>query len=138
MQIGGGILLDPTERKTLLVQCAVSGKYDFPKGKAQPGETVRDAAIRSIKCRTGYTVDIIHLDETTPIETRHKSSAATLFYVRNVPIDVKFAPQWEKAVSDAGFFDLNKIKSDGLYGTTGKKVTALVTKHLEDIKTFAM
>lgn len=132
LPVGGGILLDPTYTKILLVKF-VSGKYDIPRGKIDPGESVQDAAVRNIKNRTGYSAT---LDEANPLINQHKEHLVTLYFVPNVPVDFQFSPRYDKVILSAEFFDLDKIRSNRYYGTTGKQVTYIVTRNLDNIKTY--
>ena len=54
----GGILLNQTYDKILLIQGVKSGKWGVPKGSMEHGETVREAAIREVKEETGISIGI--------------------------------------------------------------------------------
>lgn len=62
-QFSAGLVLyrdnkETSEREYLLLHY-VSGHWDFPKGKIEPGETKHQAAIRELAEETGLTAEIL-------------------------------------------------------------------------------
>merc|ERR1712168_1243410 len=136
----GGILLDPTYTKILLVKDSYSGKYNIPKGKVYSGEETFVAAKRQIMENTGYDPED-NIERENPVKIySHGTDLHTLYFVNNVPSDDKtlFKYSRDKEIADIEFLIIDRIKSNGYYGNTRKKVTKTVTKCLGQIKEFCI
>lgn len=136
----GGILVDPTYTKILLVEDSFSGKYNIPKGKVYAGEGTFVAAKRQIIENTGYDPED-NIERENPVEIHsHGTDLHTLYFVNNVPSDDMnlFKYSRDKEIADIEFLEIDRIKSNGYYGNTRKKVTVTVTKCLSQIKEFCI
>uniref|UniRef100_H5SPV6 Bis(5'-nucleosyl)-tetraphosphatase [asymmetrical] n=1 Tax=uncultured Acetothermia bacterium TaxID=236499 RepID=H5SPV6_9BACT len=49
----------PAGREYLLLRSASGGHWGFPKGRVEPGEDEREAALRELREEAGITVDIL-------------------------------------------------------------------------------
>ena len=62
-QFSAGLVLfridEETKARDFLLLHYVSGHWDFPKGKIEPGETKHQAAIRELAEETGLTAEIL-------------------------------------------------------------------------------
>lgn len=62
-QFSAGLVLfrvdEATKEREYLLLHYVSGHWDFPKGKIEPGETKHQAAIRELMEETGLTAEIL-------------------------------------------------------------------------------
>ena len=136
----GGILLDPTYTKILLVKDSYVGKYNIPKGKVYAGEGTFVAAKRQIIENTGYDPEN-NIERENPVEIySHGTDLHTLYFVNKVPSGDKtlFKYSRDKEIADIEFLEIDRIKSNGYYGNTRKKVTVTVTKCLSQIKEFCI
>jgi len=136
----GGILLDPTYTKILLVKDSYVGKYNIPKGKVYAGEGTFVAAKRQIIENTGYDPEN-NIERENPVEIySHGTDLHTLYFVNKVPSgDMNlFKYSRDKEIADIEFLEIDSIRSNGYYGNTRKKVTVTVTKCLSQIKEFCI
>ena len=62
-QFSAGLVLfrvdEKVHQREYLLLHYVSGHWDFPKGKIEPGETKHQAALRELKEETGLTAEIL-------------------------------------------------------------------------------
>lgn len=67
---------DPDGVEVLVVRRPKYGDWSLPKGKLDPGETWRQAAVREVKEETGYEVEVgDYLDEVTYWDRRREPAA---------------------------------------------------------------
>jgi len=136
----GGILLDPTYTKILLVKDSYSGKYNIPKGKVDKEEDTFEAAKRQIIENTGFNPEE-NIEQENPVEIYpHKTDLHTLYFVTKVPSNdmTLFKYSRDKEISDIEFLTIDEIKDNGYYGNTHKRVTYAVTFSLSKIKEFCI
>jgi 8-oxo-dGTP pyrophosphatase MutT (NUDIX family) len=79
----GAIIFNHGLDKILLIRGSYSKKWGVPKGSSEPGETVREAAIREVYEETGLTIEIDKY--TVPVKIG-KLYLYTIFVDEIVPI----------------------------------------------------
>ena len=136
----GGILLDPTYTKILLVKDSYSGRYNIPKGKVNKGEDTFEAAKRQIVENTGFDPEE-NIEQDNPVEIYpHKTDLHTLYFVNKVPSNDKtlFKYSRDNEIDDTEFLTIDEIKDNGYYGNTRKRVTKTVTLSLSKVREFCI
>ena len=136
----GGILLDPTYTKILLVKDSYSGRYNIPKGKVNKGEDTLEAAKRQIIENTGFDPEE-NIEQENPVEIYpHKTDLHTLYFVNKVPSNDKtlFKYSRDNEIDDTEFLTIDEIKDNGYYGNTRKRVTKTVILSLSKVREFCI
>lgn len=90
----GGVLVDATGKLLLREPANHFGGYvwTFPKGKRDPGETPRAAALREVREETGYAARII-----APIPTLFPGTTSTTAFYLMEPVGAPGAFHFETA-----------------------------------------
>jgi 8-oxo-dGTP pyrophosphatase MutT (NUDIX family) len=101
----GGILSSPDFEQILLVQSIHSGCWSFPKGKLEPtDESHVKCAIREVYEETSCDVTkLINLDDYIELKN------TKLFWIPNVPINVKYRPKVNNEIKQAQWFTINEL-----------------------------
>ena len=137
----GGILLDPTRTKMLLVIDKYTGHLRFPKTKAVDENRSLQEAEARIKQEFGWKEMFGEMRPTRPIvldPVRHSVAAVhTLYYVINVPTDAPKLAGLSKEFK-IKCVDIDRIKKTGWYGNTRLKVTKVVMDCLSRVKEFCL
>jgi 8-oxo-dGTP diphosphatase len=98
IRAAGGVVLRPTKKGRLKILVTHRPAYDdwsLPKGKADPGETLEQTAVREVREETGYNCRIV-----APLgQTRYPVSGGTKevswYAMRPLPSSKGFAPNHE-------------------------------------------
>lgn len=94
-----------------LVKGSYSGRWGFPKGNIEQGETPKAAAIREFSEETGVVPILVP-------NIQHKLSipgdTPKLFYVSFVNRRFQMNPQ-DSEISDSGWFNINDLSQDPSY-----------------------
>ena len=142
----GGILLDPTRTKMLLVIDKYTGHLRFPKVTdvktkvADVNRSLQEAEAK-IKLEFGWQAMVGEMRSVRPIvlnPVRNSVTAVhTLYYVTDVPTD---APNLAKLSNKfkVKYVDIDRIKKSGWYGNTRLKVTKVVMDCLSQVKEFCL
>ena len=149
----GGILLDPTHTKMLLVIDKYTGHLRFPKVTdvktkvtdvktkvADVNRSLQEAEAK-IKLEFGWQAMVGEMRSVRPIvlnPVRNSVTAVhTLYYVTDVPTD---APNLARLSNEfkVKYVDIDRIKKSGWYGNTRLKVTKVVMDCLSQIKEFCL
>lgn len=87
----GGVVIDADSREARFVLLVHRPKYNdwsFPKGKMEPNETIREAAIREVREETGLTCRIIRELQPIRYTTENRKGEAgpkVVYYFLMVP-----------------------------------------------------
>lgn len=118
---GGVILQKTTNTWQVLLIKDMSGKWTFPKGKIEKGETIEEAAIREICEETG----ISHLDYKAPLPSifytfkRKGIVQKTVDYMIFLSTSSqKIILQKEEGISDAKWIDIDCVLQEIDYKET--------------------
>ena len=137
----GGILLDPTRTKMLLVIDKYTGHLRFPKTKVADANRSLQEAEAKIKQEFDWQVMVGEMRSLRPIVLNPVRSSVTavhtLYYVTNVPTD---APNLARLSNEfkVKYVDIDRIKKSGWYGNTRLKVTKVVMDCLSQVKEFCL
>ena len=104
MKVYGCICISQ-DNKIALVKGSLSGKWSFPKGHMEPGDTAQSCALRELREETG----IILSDNARFMGYRKLASGG--YFVYEVPVEVPLVPQRKEEISECGWFDLNELRS---------------------------
>ena len=90
-----------------MVKSSYSGKWGFPKGNIDRGETEKQAALREFKEETG--VDILEPLHDVTLYVPDKSNPKVLFIdIVDTPFEMK---RQESEISEIGWKSINELKS---------------------------
>ena len=110
----GGILLNNSTDKVLLVQDFNSSSWTFPRGKKTPGESDIACAIREVMEETSFDITS-YVDETDFITINLTKRVLKLYIIWNVPESYNFQPKTRKEISGLKFYSLNEIPSESFH-----------------------
>lgn len=77
VRAAGGIVFAPDGTMLLILR---NGRWDLPKGKVEPGETLRDAALREVHEETGILPSPLNNYPFSPIKTYHLFRAPKIWF----------------------------------------------------------
>ena len=135
----GGILLDPTHTKMLLVIDKYTGHLRFPKTKVADVNRSLQEAEAKIKLEFGWQVMVGEIRSLRPIVLNPVRTSVTavhtLYYVTDVPTDALNLAKLSNEFK-VKYVDIDRIKKSGWYGNTRLKVTKVVMDCLSQVKEF--
>lgn len=97
----GGIL-QSSNNKFLLVKGRHSGKWSFPKGHIEPGETALECVCREIKEETGFQM--------LPAPIRCVPLKGGTYYLFWMPIEPEPTPRDTNEIEEAAWFTADEIR----------------------------
>ncbi len=107
---GGGIIRNKKGEFLFIFR---KGKWDLPKGKIDPGETIADGAIREVKEECGLTEVNLGNLLTTTYHTYTQGNKKILkqshWYEMDVPNGQKLVPQLEEDITDIKWIKPTKL-----------------------------
>ena len=77
VRAAGGIVFAPDGTMLLILR---NGRWDLPKGKVEPGETLLDAALREVHEETGILPSPLNNYPFSPIKTYHLFRAPKIWF----------------------------------------------------------
>jgi len=108
----GGVVMN-AEKEVLMIYRR--GKWDFPKGKVEEGETIEDAALREVSEETGLTK--LSIKEPLP-STFHTYKLGgkwvgktTAWYIMNVGAEEPLIPQTEEDIVEARWVKISEVSN---------------------------
>ncbi len=107
---GGGIVFN--QNGELLIMKRL-GKWDLPKGKIDPGETISEGAIREVEEECG--IDQLRIEKFLTISYHtyklqgHRFLKATHWYKMNTAFMGKLTPQAEESITEVKWVNLNEM-----------------------------
>ena len=131
----GGVLIDPTFTKVVLIRFNSSTRFMFPQGKLNNLELPSAGAKRKITEFTGYhSGEDFQLDNT--IEFIVGKVSYCYFYVHNVTENTKFDPMYKDDVAEVIFYDIDKLSIED---ANGRGFLCHNLKHcLSDVKIYCI
>ncbi len=115
VKAAGGVV--EKEGKTLLIFRL--GKWDLPKGKLDPGERLKDCALREVQEETGVKCELVEkVCHTWHTYTRNRKYILkkTSWYAMNMLDDSNMAPQKGEGIDDVRWMNLNEMR-EALYNS---------------------
>jgi 8-oxo-dGTP pyrophosphatase MutT (NUDIX family) len=112
VRAGGGLVRDPEGRYLFMLR---RGKWDLPKGKLDPGETLEQCAVREVGEETGLKQ--VRLDGPLLVtyhtydENGHHILKETHWYFMTVSSDQGIKPQQEEQITELVWADRKKTGS---------------------------
>ncbi|HEV3413937.1 MAG TPA: NUDIX domain-containing protein [Puia sp.] len=110
VRAGGGLVRDPGERYLFMLR---RGKWDLPKGKLDPGETLEQCALREVGEETGLKK--VRLDGPLLVtyhtydESGHHILKETHWFRMSLLSDQPVVPQQEEQITELVWADRAKI-----------------------------
>ncbi|AWV98989.1 NUDIX hydrolase [Arcticibacterium luteifluviistationis] len=96
----GGLVLNK-ENKILMIHRL--NKWDFPKGKAEKGETIRETALREVEEECNIKVALIdkyYISYHTYLHKNQRVLKRTYWYQMQLISDINMAPQKDEGIDD--------------------------------------
>ena len=121
LEAGGGLIYSENQMLWILRH----GRWDLPKGKAEPGETMLETAIRECVEECGL-VDLTSLESYNKLETNHlylyKGRVAwkrSHWFTMTCPMDrnQQLHPQIEEGITEVRWMSPEEVQSVALPGT---------------------
>ncbi|XP_023523225.1 mRNA-decapping enzyme subunit 2-like isoform X1 [Cucurbita pepo subsp. pepo] len=123
--VTGGIILDETFERCLLVKGWKGSSWSFPRGKKSKDEEDHACAIREVLEETGFDVTPF-LVEDDFLEVMFGQQRVRLYIIAGVKTDIPFAPLTKKEISEIAWHRLDDLlpASDDVisHGITGLKL----------------
>ena len=124
----GGLVLNPSKDILFIYR---RGRWDFPKGKLDPGETLDHCALREVKEETGLQ----HVRLIEPILTTYHAYdengkhmlKETHWYLMHAAGDQSMKPQLEEDIEDLKW--VNKKELDKYYRNTYPIIKDIIKEH---------
>lgn len=108
--LAGIAVLNPDMSKVVMVRGYGSdGKWGFPKGKKEEGETDVQCAVREVKEETGLTLQQNILSKSFRMKGNIGKREFTLFVVVGIPETTALAPNTVKEISDVRFIPVRNL-----------------------------
>jgi len=103
----GGILLNQSKTKVLLVKSYGGTRWNFPAGKINYAEDYAVCAEREVFEETGFQCAV--KDAEKMICYKKKKALYYLYLFENVPENYEFTPQTKNEISEIKWFDINTL-----------------------------
>lgn len=110
---GGGIITKPGKKRPKILLIYRKGLWDLPKGKLDPGETLKKCARREVREELGISkVKVLEFLDTTTHGYRdgRKYVVKTSYWWHMSTEETEFIPQAAEKITDVRWFGLNKAK----------------------------
>ena len=111
VQAAGGLV---TNLKDEILMILRRGKWDLPKGKLDPGETLEQCAVREVEEETGLGNLTLQRHLLTTYHTYHESGKFILkesyWYKMNIPDEQPLIPQAAEQITEARWVKTSGIK----------------------------
>jgi len=105
LQAGGGLIRNEKDETLLIFR---RGKWDLPKGKLDPGETLEQCAVREVREETGLQVNLVAPLLVT-YHTYHQGTNFILkeshWFTMKMPGEQSLVPQTEEDIMEAKWVD---------------------------------
>ncbi|KAA0034722.1 hypothetical protein IC582_022720 [Cucumis melo] len=138
--VTGGIILDETFERCLLVKGWKGSSWSFPRGKKSKDEEDHACAIREVLEETGFDVTPFLIKEDF-IEVMFGQQRVRLYIIAGVKNDTAFAPLTKKEISEIAWHrldDLLPVSDDVIsHGITGLKLY-MVAPFLESLRSWIL
>ncbi|XP_038891420.1 mRNA-decapping enzyme subunit 2-like isoform X1 [Benincasa hispida] len=138
--VTGGIILDETFERCLLVKGWKGSSWSFPRGKKSKDEEDHACAIREVSEETGFDVTAFLIKEDF-IEVMFGQQRVRLYIIAGVKNDTAFAPLTKKEISEIAWHrldDLLPVSDDVIsHGITGLKLY-MVAPFLESLRSWIL
>ncbi|WP_341227224.1 NUDIX domain-containing protein [uncultured Arcticibacterium sp.] len=105
----GGLVLNK-ENKILMIHRL--GKWDFPKGKAEKGETIRETALREVEEECNVKVALIdkyYISYHTYLHKNQRVLKRTYWYEMRLISDAHMAPQENEGIDDVKWMNASEM-----------------------------
>ena len=97
----GGIIQSSNNR-FLLVKGRHSGKWSFPKGHIEPGETALECVCREVREETGFQI--------LPAPIRCFPLRGGTYYLFWMPVEIQPQPRDQREIEESRWFTVDEIK----------------------------
>ncbi len=140
IRAGGGMVINENDEALLIFR---NGKWDLPKGKMDPGESIKDTAIREVEEETGIKGlqldELISLNDTEQTFTLHtyvdkednKILKPVFWYLMKAPKQ-HLVPQKEEGISACRWVHIDEL--DAYFEQTFKSIKDVIKSGVEQWK----